>query len=84
MLLALALTLLVVSGLLLFAWPMVWALPGQRLQTLAGPEARFLAGTFGTLVIVLAAGPSLVVMVQPGAEAVFAAFEATLTMTFSL
>lgn len=84
MLIALAITLLVVSGLLLFAWPMVWALPGQRLQTLAGPEARFLAGTLGTIILVVTLGPSLVVMAHPGAEAVLAAFEATLNMTFSL
>lgn len=84
MLIALAVTLLVISGLLIFAWPMVWALPGQRLQTLAGPEARFLTGTLGTIIVVVTLGPSLVVMAQPGAEAVFAAFEATLNMTFSL
>ncbi|MEO0816692.1 MAG: hypothetical protein AAFX86_05230 [Pseudomonadota bacterium] len=84
MLIALAITLLVISGLLLFAWPMVWALPGQRLKTLAGPETRFLAGTLGTIVMVVSLGPTLAVMSQPGAGAVLAAFEATLTMTFSL
>ncbi|MEM9738797.1 MAG: hypothetical protein AAF829_02940 [Pseudomonadota bacterium] len=84
MLLTLAIALLVLSGLLLFVWPVVWTVPGQRMAAITSQEARFLAGSVGTVALVVVSAPMLAVLSQPGAGAVLAAFEATMTMVFDI
>ncbi|MEM1106519.1 MAG: hypothetical protein AAGH87_09035 [Pseudomonadota bacterium] len=84
MLLSLAYVLLFLSALLILGWPLLWAGPGRRLETLSGPEARFFASMAGAACLIVLSAPTLAVLALPGADAVFAAFDAALSFTFAL
>ncbi|MEL6664014.1 MAG: hypothetical protein AAFO57_06165 [Pseudomonadota bacterium] len=84
MILAVAACLLLLSALLVFGWPLLWAVPGQRVAVLTGSEARFLAGSAGAIVLMVVVVPTLAGLAHPGAEAVYAAFDATYNFVFDL
>lgn len=68
--LAIAVLLGVLALLLLFAWPLVWAVPGRRLETLTGPEARFLGGVVASLTLFALAAPVMGTALISGGGAV--------------
>ncbi len=62
--------LLCLALLLIFGWPLLVAPRGQRLEVLASPEARFLAGTFASLAIASIMTPFAALALISGGEAV--------------
>ncbi|MCI4646123.1 MAG: hypothetical protein MRY64_15180 [Hyphomonadaceae bacterium] len=66
---AIATLLLVLAGLLVFAWPIVWAGPGHRLRALGGPEMRFLGGTVATVALMAVLAPLASVSITSGGAA---------------
>lgn len=81
---AIAASLLVLAGLLIFLWPVVWAGPGYRLQALSGPEMRFLGGSAATVALMAVLAPLASVSVLSGGEAVAEVIASVHSMSFDL
>lgn len=70
--------------LLLFVWPVMWAVPGTRLAALRGPEARFMAGMVATLALAAALFPFATAALISGGGAVHQVFASVPPMSFGL
>ena len=74
----------VLAVLLLFAWPLAWAMPGSRLNTLRGPEARFMGGMVASLVLAAALFPFATAALISGGGAVHQIFASVPSMSVGL
>jgi hypothetical protein len=81
---AIAAILLVFAGLLVFAWPIVWAGPGLRLQAASGPEMRFLGGTAATVALMAVLAPLATVSISSGSTVIAEVIASVHSMTFDL
>ena len=70
--------------LLLFVWPVMWAVPGTRLNAVRGPEARFMAGMIVTLALAAALFPFATAALISGGGAVHQIFASVPPMSFGL
>lgn len=74
----------VIAGLLLFAWPVLWAAPQHRFETLRSPEMRFLAGSAATVAITLLVAPFAATALISGGGAVQVFAENVSALSFGL
>lgn len=70
--------------LLLFAWPVMWAVPGTRIKALTGPESRFLAGMIASFALAAALFPFATAALISGGDAVHLMLASVHTLQFGL
>ena len=70
--------------LALFAWPLAWAFPGQRLKRLAQPDMQFVTGCTVSLCAVTAVSPIMASALISGGETVHTVASLVFAIDFSL
>lgn len=70
--------------LMLLAWPLVWAVPGTRLKTLTGPEARFLGGMAASFALAAVLLPFAAAALISGGDTVHLMLASVQAMQFGL